>query len=183
MKIALVGESPTDTDSVIKLLTKKWSSGFSYLTLLNNMNGSVLDNPKTKHLLRAQFQFEKPDLVIFIRDLDSIEPNRKKRLERLQYFRTNNKIVAERGVFLLCVFEIEALLLADREGLENFFNVKIGLTKRPEEIQHPKEFIKNKCKDYFEGLNSEIFETLSFNKVCDHPSFHEFIVEFKSRIA
>ena len=75
MKIALVGEAPNDTLSIKYLLEKRYKT-FNFFSMLKIINGSSLDSQKTKRLLRIEFQIEKPDLVIFIRDLDSTLPNK-----------------------------------------------------------------------------------------------------------
>lgn len=93
MRIGLVGEAPNDTEAIKNLLNKKYSA-LEFFFMLNNINGSNLDNQKTKRLLRIEYEFEKPDIVIFIRDLDSVLPNKKKLYERKNYFTEFNSVVS-----------------------------------------------------------------------------------------
>jgi hypothetical protein len=85
MKIGLVGEAPNDTESIKNLLEKRYT-GLEFVSMLKIINGSNLDSQKTKRLLRVEYQQQKPDIVIFIRDLDSTLPNKSKLYERKNYF-------------------------------------------------------------------------------------------------
>jgi len=87
MKIGLVGEAPNDTQSIKNLLSKRYSnSKYEFVFMLQRTNGSNLDSQKSKRFLRIEFEQQKPDLVIFIRDLDSILPNKIKLYDRKNYF-------------------------------------------------------------------------------------------------
>lgn len=82
MKIGLVGEAPNDTRAIQNLLGRRYRH-LSFVTLLNRINGSMLDNKKAiNQLLSVEFEEQKPDIVIFIRDLDSHEKDKKKLQER-----------------------------------------------------------------------------------------------------
>jgi hypothetical protein len=72
MKIGLVGEDPNDTKSIENLLVRQYPQ-LNFVTLLYRVNGSMLDNNKAINSIRREFEIQKPDLVIFIRDLDSHE--------------------------------------------------------------------------------------------------------------
>ena len=85
MKIGLVGEAPNDVKSIRNLLIKKYSD-FEFVFMLQRINGANLDSQKTKRFLRIEYENQKPDIVIFIRDLDSLLPNIKKLYERKDYF-------------------------------------------------------------------------------------------------
>lgn len=88
MKIGLVGEAPADTRSIKNLLKKRYKD-FDFVELLKNkITGSSLENQKTKTELRIECITEKPDLVIFIRDLDGLltKEYREKRLLRQKYY-------------------------------------------------------------------------------------------------
>jgi hypothetical protein len=73
MRIGVVGEYPTDIFSICLLLTQKHS--FDFFPLLKRVHGSQLDqneNTALKNQLRREFQFEKPNIVLFVRDLDAV---------------------------------------------------------------------------------------------------------------
>jgi hypothetical protein len=165
MLIGLVGEDPNDTDSIRNLLSKKYD--FSYVTMLNNINGSLLDNPKTKRLLRIECETKNPDVVIFIRDLDGTVNNRRNEtfVKRKEYFSSSNSVVDKKGVLLLNIYEIEALILADIETFNKYFNVSVAFTGDPMLQEEPKEFLRLHCKKYTESKNPAIFDLLCFDTV------------------
>lgn len=77
MTIGLVGEAPNDTNAIKNLLSKQYSiPNYYFYPILDHIHGTQLDNPKTKRLLRIEYEFKKPDIVIFIRDLDGTLNNR-----------------------------------------------------------------------------------------------------------
>jgi len=183
MRIGLVGEAPNDTEAIKNLLNKKYSA-LEFFFMLNNINGSNLDNQKTKRLLRIEYEFEKPDIVIFIRDLDSVLPNKKKLYERKNYFTEFNSVVNKKGILLLNIYEIEALILADYELFNRKFDAKINKIDNVMLIEEPKEFLKRESKKYNESLNGEIFAELSFENVhANCLIFQRFIKNFEKLIA
>ncbi|TAE36431.1 MAG: hypothetical protein EAY66_07225 [Sphingobacteriales bacterium] len=94
MKIGLVGEASNDTQSIKNLLLKKYTdTSYEFVFMLQRINGSSLDSQKTKRLLRIEFELQKPNFVIFIRDLDSTLPNKSKLDDRKIYFNNSNNIV------------------------------------------------------------------------------------------
>ena len=102
MRIGLVGEAPNDTESMKNLLIKRYPiEKFNFFSLLQIINGSNLDSQKTKRLLKKEFEQQKPDIVIFIRDLDSTLPNKEKLYERKNYFTSSNNVVNKKGIPLL----------------------------------------------------------------------------------
>jgi hypothetical protein len=182
MKIGLVGESPNDTQSIISLLKKKYSNNCQYFSLINHIRGSQLDHQKTKKLLRKEFELEKPDLVIFIRDLDGLQNDKHQLNIRKKYFSEQNKLVNQTGLFLLNIYEIEALLLCDLDMLNSVYGTSIKLDKKPIEIEQPKEYLREEILGYTEYHNKSLFEKLDFNKALEHPKFKEFIHEFSKKI-
>ena len=177
MKIGLVGESPNDTQSIKNLLLKKYSdSKYEFVSLLKTINGSKLDSQKTRRFLRIEYEIQKPDVVFFIRDLDSVLPNKKKLYERKNYFTSSNNVVDKKGVPLLHIYEIEALILADISTFNRVYNTNIPRFSNVMEISEPKEFLKNASKNnYTESHNSEIFSQLVFNNVLECLYFERFI--------
>ena len=176
MKIGLVGEAPNDTQSIKNLLLKRYlDEKFEFVFMLQRFNGSNLDSQKTKRFLRIEFESQKPDIVIFIRDLDSILPNKIKLYERKNYFTASNSVVNKKGIHLLHIYEIEALILADIETFNKIYNTKVKKIDNVMLVEEPKEFLKNISKKYNESHNSEIFNQLDFDKVLECFYFKKFI--------
>lgn len=184
MKIGLVGEAPNDTNAIQNLLSKRYSSpDFIFYPLLNNIHGSDLDNQRAKNQLRIEYQITKPDIVIFIRDADGTVKNKSAIRNRKKYFSDFNSVVNKKGIFLLNIFEIEALIIADIEAFNRFFNCELKYEGDPMEVEHPKEDLRNKCHRFNESFNPEIFRQLTFETVrknCRY--FHQFIIKFEKRM-
>lgn len=183
VKIGLVGEAPNDTQSVQNLLEKRYSSpNYEYCFLLNRFNGSQLDSQKTKRFLRIEYETKNPDIVIFIRDLDSVLPNKKQLDSRKAYFTSSNSVVDKKGIFLLHIYEIEALILADIETFNKIYNCEIPIVKNPMEIEEPKEFLRARAKEYNESDNPEVFLEMNFDNVFKCEYFENFITRFEKNI-
>ena len=86
IKIGLVGESPHDTKAIENLLNQKFSNEVVFFEMVKNVRGSNLDDRRTKHFLRKDFERKQPDLVIFVRDLDALENNKKQLSLKKKYF-------------------------------------------------------------------------------------------------
>lgn len=179
MKIGLVGEAPSDTNAIKKLLEKKYSSSkFKFFSMLQIVNGSSLDSQKTKRFLRIEYELQKPDLVIFIRDLDSTLPNLGKLYERKNYFTSSNNVVDKKGIYLLHIYEIEALILSDISTFNNIYGTNIPFFVDVMKVSEPKEVLKNATSKYSVSHNTNIFEKLNFDKVLECKYFENFIMRF-----
>lgn len=176
MRIGLVGEAPNDTESMKNLLIKRYPiEKFNFFSMLQIINGSSLDSQKTKRFLRIEFEQQKPDVVIFIRDLDASLKNREKLYERKNYFTSSNKVVNKKGIPLLHIQEIEALILTDVDIFNKKYGTSISEVENVMEIKEPKEFLKFASKKYNESHNSDIFKLLNFNKALNCLYFERFI--------
>nr|MBA3987333.1 hypothetical protein [Flavobacteriales bacterium] len=124
-KIGLIGEAPNDTNSFINLFSNHCSEKGYFVNLINDIHGSMLENQKTKHLLRKEYESHKPDFVVFIRDLDGLETDIDQVDRRKAYFTEFNSVIDKKGIYLLNIFEIEALILADIEAFNDLYNCQI----------------------------------------------------------
>lgn len=171
MKIGLVGEAPNDTAAIQNLLSKNENyKNFEFATLLRDINGSMLDNNKTfRRILRIEYETQKPDLIIFIRDLDALETDRDAKLKRQEMFNYSNNIVDKKGIFLLNIYEIEALIFADIDAFNKEYGCSILPVYDPMGIIEPKEKLikatRKSIKLYSETHNSKIFHLLNFDTV------------------
>jgi hypothetical protein len=104
IRIGLFGESPHDTAAIKVLLERRYGGQIDCFPLLRGIRGSLLDDAQILRSLRIEYQSEKPQIVIAIRDLDALEDDRGKVVERQQWFRRVNRVVARRGVFLLSIY-------------------------------------------------------------------------------
>jgi hypothetical protein len=182
MKIGLVGEAPNDTMSIQNLLGKRYSDGFEFVFLLNNISGSNLDNQKTSRLLRLEYESRRPKIVVFIRDLDSVLPNKNQILLRKKYFSDSNSIVNKCGIFLLHVYEIEALILQDIETFNSKYNVNVSKIEHVMKISEPKEELRKYSSKYNESHNPDLFLLVNFDEIMNCDYFSKFIKKLDKKI-
>lgn len=135
--------------------------------MIKNIRGSNLDNQKNKHRLRKNYERIKPDFVIFIRDLDGLEDEKDKLQKRKEYFTDFNSVVDKKGIFLLNIFEIEAIILSDIDTFNTYYNCDIAFKEDPMKQEEPKEFLTSKSK-YKESDCPELFKELQFDKVLEN---------------
>ena len=188
IRIGLVGENPSDTGAIRALLRKAIADQVDFVDLIRDVNGSNLENNFHKNRFRREYELLKRegggvDLVVFIRDLDDLETNRERVLQRKSYFNEWNKTVDEKGIFLLNIFELEALIWADIEGYNLKYGTSIPPLPDPMLIWEPKEELKKHIR-YSEGDSPKIFEEAlrvdEVEKNCRY--FAAFLSEFKQHI-
>lgn len=183
MKIGLIGEAPNDTNSMKYLLEKKYPQpDFDFVSMLDRIPGSNLDSQKTKRLLRIEYESKSPDIIIFIRDLDSLKSDKKQLSKRKQYFTDSNSVVNKKGLYLLHIYEIEALILADIETFNELYKCNILPIDDPMLIEEPKEYLRERAKQYNESDNPDIFKLIDFEKALGCRYFDEFINKLETKI-
>ena len=184
MNIGLVGEAPNDTVSIQNLLEKKYDKEkFIFFSMLDRISGSHLDSQKVKRFLRIEFELKNPDIVVFIRDLDSTSIKGKNMVLRKSYFTSSNSVVNKKGVYLLHIYEIEALILSDIEVFNRIYEVDVSEISNPMLIEEPKEFLKSKSNKYCESDNPGVFEQIRIEKAMTCGYFKLFIKNFDRAIS
>src|SRR3569833_262996 len=186
MKIGLVGEAPNDTSAIQNLLSRKYQQ-LEFVTLLNNITGSLFVCRKAiRRLLRVEYETQNPDMIIFIRDLDALEGNRSARRKRQEVFSYSNRVVDRIGIFLLNIFELEALILSDIDVFNNYYNSAINVLVDPMTIPMPKEFLIEATKgpnQYQESHSPLIFALLNFDTLKQNCRyFSAFVRRFERGI-
>ena len=187
MKVGLIGEAPNDTFAINNLLSRNFEN-IHFFNLIESIRGSMLDNQKTKRFLRIEYQTEKPDFVIFIRDLDSLYSDKDQLKKRKDYFTAFNSVVDKRGLLLLNIYEIEALILADHEAFNRIYNSNLAEILNQTDIVEPKELLysvtKKLKRKYSESDCPEIFSSLKISLLAAKcPSFRSFIDKFSIAIS
>ena len=67
--VGLLGESPNDTSSLRALLGRRYGERVRFVIISPEITGTQLDSPKFQHIIRANYRFKKPDLIVVTRDL------------------------------------------------------------------------------------------------------------------
>jgi len=167
MTIGLIGEHPNDSDSIINVLKRIYSNNFVFIPLLRNIHGSMLESQRTKRNLRIEWESYKPDITIFVRDLDGLETDVEKIKFKKEYFSEFNSVINKTGILLLAIFELETLIFYDLENFNKIYNSTILYKDDPMKLEEPKEYLKQNCKilKYDESDNSIVFEQLDIDKI------------------
>lgn len=139
--IALVGEDPNDTLAIKNLLLQKYSRDFKFYPILRNKRGDQLNNAATIKALEIELETRAYDYVIFIRDLDGLETEKARLNSRIKWFNDLNKVCNKKGLLLLNIYELEALILADIEVFNKEYKVSIPGVGNVMFKKQPKEFL------------------------------------------
>ena len=144
-KVGLIGESPNDTQAILNLLRKKYQHKVHFVILLKRITGHQLDTDKFVRLLKKEWD-ESFDFIIYIRDLDDLETNKEKIEQRKNWFQNLEKCTIGKGIFLLNIYELEALILADIACFNKYYGTKIPFKGDPMLKKMPKEFLQEKTQ-------------------------------------
>lgn len=182
--IGLIGESPNDTNSVRTILNRKYGNNLKFEILLRNYTGAQLDSDRVKEYLRIEYNSKKPDISVFIRDLDGFESESHKIENRNKYFDKNNKVVNNTGVFLLAIYSLEALILYDIQTFNKEFNSRIGYVQDPMTVHMPKEYLmENTHKPRYNcSYNDVLFSKIDLKKTNDCRFLNDFFKKFEAML-
>lgn len=196
-RVALFGESPNDTSCIATLLRKRYVDSVVQIENLipnlteaqikNEFHGGKLytrvkhEKSKLRRLINTNYRLKKPDLVVFVVDLDSNIDNREQVLLRKLFFRTYKTQVQHRALLLLNVHELEALLLADMEAINLIFGINEPQLLNVMEQEDPKGYLEMITQNkYYDSQNPELFKRLNFNAVFENCQyFKSFIHDFE----
>ena len=182
MTIGLIDEAPNDTDAIKNILVKQYKD-VRFISLLQPIRGSQLDSQKMIDDLHIEYAFQKPDLVIFIRDLDHTSLRSEKFKQRNKTFEKVNKVVDRKGIFLLHIYEIEALILTGIDIFNKMYNTNIVIDKDVSTYEEPKELLKNESYKYNESQNAEILNKIPIKTLINNCKyFSEFITKLEAKI-
>ena len=142
-----------------------------------------MDDKNDNHLvikLRREFELEELDYVLYIRDLDAPIEDREKVKFRKKRFNRFARVVDNQAIFMLNIYELEALILANFEtykshigNMELVFDEKTAHT-----IPEPDKKL-NEFSNYSKSDVKDIFPKLNFDVLLEnHLYFKRFVVEF-----
>jgi len=194
IKVGIIGEHPYNDSKPIKTILEKEyeDKEVQFFVLLRNIRGSQLDKngkPSRKALaeLKEVFRTKKLNFVIYVRDLDALPSDENKIKARESWFTTFDKEAANgKGIFLLNIYELEALILADINTFNQLYSVSISFTGNPMYQAEPKELLKEKTAKsprgkYREADAMDIFEQLDTEKIKNHQQYKQFIEQLNQR--
>lgn len=187
VKVGLVGEDPNDTSSIKNLLEQRYRGKAVFLPIVKGVKGHQLGSDKIKNTLKVEFDPQKHQVVVFIRDLDAFRSQEDKLKERLLWFKELDAIAKNRGVLLLNIWELEALIFGDMETFNKVHGIKYAFKKDPTFVERPKERLKQITRHtqnpYRESHCPDLFKKLSIDKIEQKCScFKEFIKELEAKL-
>lgn len=134
-----------------------------------------------------EFEDFNPNYVLFIRDADGL-PSENEKIKKVQdWFKRLNPTVNSKGILLINIYELEALILADIETFNALYGTSIQFSRNCMYQKEPKEFLFQKTsrgrKVYSESHCPEIFKSLKIDKIIQNCSyFKDFHDSFKKEL-
>jgi len=188
IRVGLVGEDPNDTSSIKNLLEKRYNKKVRFYALTRTETGHGLDSSKTKKSITIEFDEKKCRFIVFIRDLDAFESHKSALERKIKWFKELDDLVNNKGIFLLNIWELEALILADIDTFNKSYNIKHKFKGNPMLQKEPKELLKRITaktnKKFKESHCPNLFKDLDIDKVEKNCRFfRDFIQEFNKKIA
>lgn len=182
IKLGLVGEAPHDTTAFSNLFGRHYGDSFQFFSLINGVRGDFLENRKVNKILRKEYEIQKPDLVIFIRDLDGLEDDKTAITKRKEYLRDFRRTVDRKALMLLNIYAMEALILADIATFNAKYACSVPVEQDPMTIPSPEKHLKRHSK-YSEGQLAEVFKHLDFDTLLQNCRyFAEFVGKLEKEL-
>lgn len=174
MKIGFIGENKNDKEAISNLLSQSYS--FEFYSILNRLTGDQIESSKFLQLIIPELANNNFDMIIVIRDLDGLKSEKAKIKKRYKwYIKLKEYINFQNTIFLLNIYELEALIFSDLKTYNSLVDYYIENSENPMNIIKPKYILKKKTR-YNEGKAPDIFKNLKIVELiknCDY--FHEFI--------
>lgn len=185
--VGLLGESSNDTASVEALLGQRYGEQVQFVSISLGVTGSQLDNPKFQHIIRSNYRFKKPDLVVVTRDLDAPATDRAQQLKRKEFFRKMNQGLENKGIYLLNIEAIETLIAADIRVFNARYKCACVVPADPMTIADPAKFLKAATRPgqphYDEGHCADLLGQVNYNEVVANCRyFAAFDKKFAARL-
>jgi hypothetical protein len=179
-KIGIVGENyQNDACAFSYLMTPQYKDAVQFIPIIKKPNTGT---EKLGRLILSAIEIEELDAVICLKDLDTY-PELK---ERELWFSDLNKII-KKGIFYLVVIRFEALLLADMNAVNRFYNTTGKYIGTPIKESKPDKALNTEVKGkYNKNDCSKICQNISFQKVYQthtgERSFQSFIKGFDEKL-
>jgi hypothetical protein len=173
--IGLIGEDPNDTSSIKNLLIQKFNKKATFVTLINNIKGYHLDQPKTKSALEIEYKRKKPDILIFIRDADGLNTQVDKIEKCKAWYKKLSKEIGCNKILLINIWELEALIFADINTFNKLYGTSIKSGRDVTLIGDPKRELMSKTqklrKKYYASDCPELFKQINIDVVIKNCAY------------
>lgn len=194
IRIGIVGENYYNDSVALKnLLQERYKDRAEFIPLLKGTTGDKLKSFGFKRILQEEINKKnkkgKINFIIFFHDLDGF-PSEQDKIEDYQEWFYSIRLNKDLDILFLAIFESEALLLADINAVNSFYNTHLSYNRNPLFEKEPKEYLKRKTQHKYKQSDcAELFKLLNFDMVyaahChrDHPCFQSFIDELNEKLA
>lgn len=166
-KVGLLGESPNDTRAIAGLLGTRYGGQVEFFPLVDKVTGANLETAGAFRQLRREYQYERPHLVIVIRDLDALETDKPQLRQRRAYFRKVNTQVDGKALYLLNIYSIEALIAAHIAVFNDHYECNCVIAGDVMQLIKPVEILKaatQHCKNrYLEAHCAELLLEIDYD--------------------
>ena len=142
-RVGVVGESVFDTKAMQDLLQKQYGQRAQFVPMVVRLDGGQLDGKKARTMFSLTYEAKRPDLVVVFRDLDGPEDDKVQRRKRRKFFEELNNLMEQKGILLLHVYTIEALLIAHVEVFQKKYGWQCRVPVNPTTIANPTQFLRD----------------------------------------
>lgn len=188
IKVGLVGEDPNDTSAIRNLLSQQFGDRVRFVPLVERRRGSQLDTIKFSRELQIDLRTKQPRIVLFIRDADGIATETEKLEKQQCWYQKHSRQMSQPHLFLLNVYELEALIFADIDTFNSIYGTSIRFGGDVTMKSDPKGELKRESKKqqnhYEESDAPVVFSKLNLHTVknrCDY--FKDFVVALNALVA
>ncbi len=189
IKVGIVGEHPqNDAEALQFLLNTVAETNVEFSIRMEKFRGGQLDGEKFFRSLAVEA--DSLNWIILVRDLDGFLSESKKLNIKDLWFQRANKSAAKKGIFFLVIYEMEALILADVNALNEYYNLNEKPVGDPTLKFKPKEILEKLTAKTLKGKYKEehaldILKRVKFKTVYKNHkgdrSFQTFADELKDR--
>ncbi len=187
IRVGLLGESPNDTAAIKALLNQRYEAQAVFFPLLEGLTGGTLDSNKVLRALPLACDRRQPDVIVVIRDLDGFDDFGPQWDDRQQYFARINRVIGGIGLYLLNIYELEALITAHIEVFNAHYNANCRVKPDVMRIAKPKEVLTNatqRCRQtYHESHSPALLGKVEYDRLlkgCRY--FRDFDDAFAARL-
>ncbi|MEO6834006.1 MAG: DUF4276 family protein [Chitinophagaceae bacterium] len=187
IRIGLIGEAPNDTTAIRNLLQPSFGNKVQLSSVIKSRRGGQMDSEKFARMVKAELTDDQKDLYVFIRDADGVATEKAKLKKRKEWYCELSKDTKRPTLFLLNIYELEALIFADIDTFNHLYGSKIKSPGDVSMMSEPKDELKHKTekrKKYHESHCPDIFKKMNLETVKNNCRyFAEFVAELNKAVA
>ena len=185
LKIGVIGEHPAnDAQAIINLLQPYYGEKAQFKICLKNFTGDDLSSPKFLQELKRSNFHKIYDFIVIIRDLDGLPTQTDLLAKKQKLFQEYQEKLNGIGIFMLNIFELEALILADLTSFNLRFKTKFVFKSNPAYQNNPKGLLKTKSDTKYQESDAiDLLKNTNITNIrANHSFFDDFCVEFEQKI-